>query len=112
MEFGDCNFARRGAYDGSIRVEAFGRSASDVAERIVMTPVPLLAGSLKFPVNVAPAGSTMVSPNAALLIACCRLPPTATVSVAACARPTLNRRIVPTQTYVQIDWKSRWADMV
>ena len=61
-----------------------GRPASP-AVRIVISALPFLFGSLKLPVYVPPACSVMVSPDCALLMAVCRLPPAATSMVAAIA---------------------------
>src|SRR5262249_52739362 len=47
---------------------------------IVTYALPDFAGRMKFPVNVAPACKTIVSPGCALLMAACRSPPALTVT--------------------------------
>ena len=60
--FADRSFGSAGAYDGSMRVPAGGKSEFGAEERIVMNADPVLTGSTKLPTKVAPACSRIVSP--------------------------------------------------
>ena len=63
-------------------VGASAESGVEVRMVIQSVDVPLL-GSVNGPVKDAPASTTIVSPGCAELIAACKLPPAATVRVAA-----------------------------
>ena len=52
-----------------MRFPACGKEVSGAEEVTVMQPVPALFGSVKFPVNFAPASRTIVSPRLAALSA-------------------------------------------
>ena len=71
-------FANPAAVAGVTRVPAGG---SVPAVLIVIQPVPALGGRTKFPVNRAPAASSITSPRTALLSAAWRLAPAGTEMV-------------------------------
>src|SRR3954467_12533597 len=72
-------------YAGVMRSPAAGSDESGADDRMVMYVLPFFAGSMKLPVNVAPACSRIVSPGFAALSAACKSPPALTVKVAAFA---------------------------
>jgi hypothetical protein len=84
----DKSFGSRAEFAGEMRVVEEGSMESGVEVRMVIhsADAPLF-GSVKGPTKLAPASTTMVSPGCAALMAFCKSPPAATVTVA--ARPAL-----------------------
>src|SRR5438067_10655191 len=64
-----------------MRVPAGGRLLSGADVRMMIQLLPLFAGNVNDPVNVAPACRRSVSPGRALLRAACKSPPALTVVV-------------------------------